>query len=143
MQIIRFFKNYWFSILMALFFVVTTLYFIVVFMSPRYDLQRRGFIPCTEKLAAELETCNKSITCTLEAILTDNMCNAKVILQGFNLWVSGKQSTPWNNYIFEPELPPLSNDDNAEIEEFYKANPNLVEDMSQLKKMNKELEQND
>lgn len=119
-------------------------YFTIVFISPRYDLQRRGFIPCTEKLADSVEKCGRNnILCTLGAIWTDNMCNISVIWQGLNKWVRGEQSTPWSNYIFEPEIATEPAENNEELQKFYQENPNLYQDMQELKRLNKEQEEND
>ena len=135
----RFWKEHWFSLLMSLFLFCAITYFVIVFISPRYDIQRRGFVPCTEELADNVELCGKdNVLCILSAIGTDNLCNLKVIAKGFQNWLDGEQSTPWSNYIFVPELPKNMSDEHEQTEEFYSINQELLQDMQNLKKLNKE-----
>lgn len=135
----HFWKKYWFSLLMSIFILCAITYFIVVFISPRYDIQRRGFVPCTEQLADEVEICGQNnILCILAAIGNDNLCNIKVIVKGFSNWLVGEQNTPWSNYIYTPEVPQYTSDNEEEREDFYRAEPELIQDMKNLKKLNKE-----
>lgn len=136
----RWLKEYWFSLLMSTFLLLAALYFILLFISPRYDLQRRGFIPCTERLAEAVADCRENkIACTMGAIWDNNLCDLGVIYNGLRDWVGGKQKYPWSNYLFEPELLSDRRDsDNPEVEEFYRQNPNLAEEMAKLKKLNEE-----
>ena len=135
----RFIKEYWFGITISIFLLCAVVYFVLVFVSPRYDLQRRGFVSCTEELASNVESCGRNSTlCTMGAIWADNVCNMQIIAQGFQNWINGEQETPWSNYIFEPELPQEVTDENTELENFYQENPNLYQDMQNLKKLNKE-----
>lgn len=134
-----FLKQHWFSLLMSIFILCAIAYFAVVFISPRYDIQRRGFVPCTETLADNIETCGQdNIICILGAIGTDNLCNLKVIVWGFKNWMSGEQNTPWSNYIFTPELPPNDSSASEETEDFQPIDQELIQDMQNLKKLNKE-----
>ena len=134
-------RRYWFSACMSIFLLGAFLYFIIVFTSPRYDIQRRGFVPCTEKLAIDIENCGKNnILCILGSIGKDNICNIQVIGHGMSAWLQGEQRTPWANYIFEPELPTQPQTTDEGIEEFYQENPNIHQEMQQLKKLNKEQE---
>ncbi len=135
----NFFKHNWFGIFAALLILSGFALFLIVLFSPRQDNQNRGFIPCTEEMAVKLLDCDKQIMCTLQAILNNSLCDAKVIGKGFSLWLKGEQNTPWANYFFEPDLE-TSAELPQEVEEFYKENPNLHQDMLRLQKMHEELQ---
>jgi len=78
---------------------------IVLYIAPRQDAQNRGFIPCTKQLVIELSACERGqIKCPLRHLWSDMRCNVGVIYAGINGWISGKQSTPWANYLFVPEV---------------------------------------
>ena len=101
----RWLKDHWFGLLMSIFLLLAAVYFILIFISPRYDLQRRGFIPCTERLAEAVADCRENkIVCTMGAIWDNNLCDLGVIYDGLRDWAGGKQKYPWSNYLFEPEL---------------------------------------
>lgn len=135
----NFIKHNWFGILAGALILSGFALFLIVLFSPRQDNQKRGFIPCTEQMAAELFDCRKDVSCSLGAILDNSLCDIKVIVSGIKLWVAGEQSTPWANYFFvpeeisQPELP-------QEVEEFYKENPNIYQEMQKLKALNQQLE---
>ena len=42
-----FLKHHWFGLILSLFMLAYLLVFVLVLLSPRYDMQKRGFIPCT------------------------------------------------------------------------------------------------
>ena len=135
----RFLRQYWFSLLMSVFLLCAIAYFAVVFVSPRYDMQHRGFVPCTKQLATNVEACGQGkVLCILGTIGTDNLCNLKVIAKGFKNWLAGEQNAPWSNYIFTPELPQNPSPDEEETEEVYTIDQDLLQDMEKLKKLNKE-----
>lgn len=135
----RFWKKHWFSLLMSIFMLCAIVYFAVVFISPRYDMQGRGFVPCTTELATKVEACGQGkVFCILGAIGIDNLCNLKVIGKGFKNWVNGEQKTPWSNYIFTPEVPQNLSVNDEEAEEIYPLEQDLLQDMQNLKKLNKE-----
>ena len=77
----------------------------MLMLSPKQDLQKRGFIPCTEQFVLNVSDCTRGeMICPLKYLWQDTACNTKVIFEGFGAWVKGKQPTPWSNYLFEPEL---------------------------------------
>lgn len=76
---------------------------IVMFLSPRQDVKKRGFIPCTEELVYNLSGCESGkMSCTMGYLWDDMKCNVKVVLNGLGAWAKNEQSTPWANYLFEP-----------------------------------------
>ena len=135
----NFIKHNWFGILAGALILSGFALFLIVLFSPRQDNQKRGFIPCTEQMAAELLDCKQEVSCSLVAILENSLCDMKVILSGIKLWASGEQSTPWTNYFFVPEEVPQA-ELPQEVEEFYKENPNIYQEMQELKALNQQLE---
>ena len=136
-----FIKKHWFGVVatfvVAIFFVL----FVLILVSPRQDLQRRGFIPCTEALAEQVLNCKKyKISCMLSATVKNSWCDMKVVGRGFNNWIRGKQPAPWSNYIFEPELPADEYFDNEAKAEYFKHYPDIAAEMQNLKKLSEELE---
>jgi len=110
---------------------------IIIVSSPREDLQKRGFIPCTETMIAELHDCEGIVWCTVKAILKNAACDFKVIKKGFGGWLRGEQETPWANYLFAAE----KEDDFEEIlRQFYDENPDIAGEMRRLKELHEELE---
>lgn len=87
------------------FFVLFVIYMVTMLvLSPKQDLQKRGFIPCTEQFVLNVAECNRGeMVCPLKYLWQDTMCNASVILEGFGSWIKGKQNAPWSNYIFSAE----------------------------------------
>ena len=141
----RWFKEYWFGLFMSVFTLIAVLYVTIIFISPRYDIQRRGFIPCTEKLAQNIAACpDGALFCTMQAILNNNLCDMEVIGQGVKNWLNGKQDKPWSNYIFEPELiGGLPGNDDPDLEEIYQQHSNFAEEMAKLKQLEQEQQQNE
>lgn len=137
----NFIKQHWFGALITLILLFSAILFVIVVLSPRYDNQKRGFIPCTETMADELLACSNKSFCMLGAVLNNSVCDAKVILNGLGDWVKGKQPAPWSNYFFTPDLTP-DEETEAGVAEFYQDNPNLREEMERLKQLNQKLEQN-
>lgn len=98
------FKIIFYTLLGTLFFGVLYLT-TVMYMSPRQDAKERGFIPCTKELVVALQMCQAgSLGCPFRLLVKDMGCNIGVVGTGFADWVKGKQSTPWANYLFEPQL---------------------------------------
>lgn len=119
--------------------IVPMVFFALIMMSPRQDIHKRGFIPCTEQLVENFTACNGKTLCMCGTVLQNTHCDFKVIFQGFGNWMDGQQPTPWANYIFEPVL--LEEEEMTEdLQEFYDNNPDLDQQMQELKKLNKELE---
>lgn len=131
-----FLRYYWFGLLMSFILLIGFLFFLLVILSPRYDSQKRGFIPCTEELAQNLASCKaeNKYSCGIKHILKHSWCNVQVIGQGFSAWWQGKQQTPWANYIFEPE--------NAEVqpENFFEPGRHPDMELKHLQKLNEEIE---
>ena len=137
----KFIKHNWFGIIAGILILSGFALFLIVLFSPRQDNQNRGFIPCTEEMAVRLLDCNKKVGCTLKAVLNNSLCDASVIGKGFSLWLKGEQTTPWANYFFEPDL----NSETKipqEVEDFYKENPNMHQDMLRLQKLHEDLQKN-
>lgn len=139
----KFFKKYWFVILVSLFIAVYLTVFLLVLFSPKTDKLNRGFIPCTKKMAEEiLRDETKSSWNLVKIIIKNTYCDTTVVFNGLSDWVKGKQSTPWANYFFEPEEDGYIDADNEELINFYKENPYISKDMEELDKQRQELEQN-
>ena len=94
--------------------IVCLIYSLVVVMSPHSDGQMRGFAPCTYELAINLshQGGQSKVWGVAGAVTKANLCYIGVIRNGVELWVKGKQPTPWANYMYEPE--PFYEDENAE-----------------------------
>lgn len=109
------------------FFVLAVCYLTtVIFLSPRQDAIKRGFIPCTEKFVADLNNCQRgSIGCLFKYLGADIKCNIYVVGNGFKQWVSGKQKTPWANYLFVPLT-------TAELDKQLPYEGNVLQDMENL-----------
>lgn len=128
-------KKHWFSILMLSLIVLFVVFFTLIALSPKQDLKKRGFIPCTEALVQEMINCQNQKWCGFKVIINNSLCDLKVIGQGLHLWIKGQQPAPWSNYIFEPEL-----FQDQELKEFYDQNPNLEAQMQNLILLNEDLE---
>lgn len=116
--------------------------FVLVLLSPRQDLQERGFIPCTKQLAASLLDCqeNSKFGCFLGAITQNTFCDIGVVAKGFEEWAKGAQSTPWSNYIFVPELIDANDESEQDRLEYLRNNAGTLQEMLKLEKLNKELD---
>lgn len=138
-------RNY-FGIIIVIFILLSAMFFTIIIISPKEDTQKRGFVMCTEKFVTNASQCkDKAFSCISKHIWYDFTCNLSVISDGFSLWVSGEQEKPWSNYIYEPDLLShnidLYNQDG--IETLYEENPNILEDMQQVRLLNKEMEKKD
>ena len=112
---------------LILFCIVGTAIYLttVLIISPKNDLKNRGFIACTKSLVFNLGECKSGETgCVFNSFYQDTSCNLGVIADGFSAWIKGEQSTPWANYIFEPEW-------QEESENPYVGNPK--EDMENMR----------
>lgn len=98
-------REYWFGGLMALFVLVFLLFVAVVAAAPHNDAKMRGFAPCTYTMAEELSKASgeRKVWEVMTAVGKGYVCYAGVMRQGAELWVAGKQPTPWANYMFEPD----------------------------------------
>ena len=119
----RFFHLLYYFLL--IFLVLVVIYMSVMLaISPKNDMQKRGFIPCTEKLVIDVSSCERGkMLCPLKYLWQDMECNMLVIADGLGNWVRGKQNRPWSNYLFEPDL---ALEDDVEYE------GNIVADMADL-----------
>ena len=131
-------KNHWFGMIVSLFVLWFFIVFVLVLLAPKQDLQKRGFISCTETMETEVAACNSQKTCMLKSILKNTSCDSKVIFDGIKNWVKGEQKTPWQNYMFEPEVKKEVLDE--ELQDFYAKNKDLSKEIEELKKKNMELE---
>lgn len=89
-----FLKHHWFGLILSLFMLAYLLVFVLVLLSPRYDMQKRGFIPCTEAMAERLIDCDNGAWCMLKTIVRNGWCDAEVIGGGFRMWLRGEQKRP-------------------------------------------------
>ena len=94
--------------------IVCLIYSVIVVMSPHSDGQMRGFAPCTYELAINLsqQGGQSKVWGVAGAVTQANLCYIGVMRNGVELWVKGKQPTPWANYMYEPE--PFYEDGNIE-----------------------------
>lgn len=137
-----FLKHHWFGLILSLFMLAYLLVFVLVLLSPRYDMQKRGFIPCTEAMAERLIDCDNGAWCMLKTIVRNGWCDAEVIGGGFRMWLRGEQKTPWAKYLFEPEQPRPDDEPEADesLREFYAQTPDIEASMQNLRRLNRELE---
>ena len=138
-----FIKKNWFGIFVTFLVLIGMVVSILVFISPKQDAKRRGFIPCTENFVISFNSCDKDsqYTCLLKEILKNSWCDAKVIGEGMSLWVKGEQSAPWSNYIFKPVLTPQPSSEEIDENFYDEPDEDMIFDMQKLKKLNEELEE--
>ena len=137
----NFISKYWFGLTTGLIIFIFCMLFILVLLSPRQDIQKRGFIPCTEAMAEKMLACEKNkVFCMLSAVIQNSWCDMKVVGHGIKYWIGGHQSTPWENYIFIPEYPEDEFFDAKAKAEYLEKTPDIEAEMQRLHKLNKELE---
>ena len=130
----KFFKWLYYYCL-ALFSIFMVYMCAVLAFSPRTDALERGFIPCTQRLVEQLTACRRGeVGCALGRLWQDMQCNVSVVFDGFGAWIKGKQTTPWENYLFEPVLVSSLDEDLSQY-------PDLKKDALQLQKQYRQLEQ--
>ena len=130
-------KKYGFeTVIVTLFACIVT----ILLLSPRQDLDNRGFIPCTNDLMENLIDCKRKVFCSINAILTNTKCEIDIIHKGIKLWIDDKQPYPWSNYIFKPKLPSSIYIDEEAVKEYLKEYPNVKDDMEKLHLLRKDLE---
>ena len=136
-----FLRNHWFGLLIGTVTFVFMILFVLILLSPRQDARRRGFIPCTETMAEKLLSCSgNKLGCLFSAITANSWCDIKVVGRGLSGWISGKQRTPWSNYIFVPEISADAFFDENARKAYLKISPDIRSEMRQLQKLNEELE---
>jgi hypothetical protein len=133
-------KRYWFEVVMILLVTLFLGVVTVLLLSPKQDVDNRGFIPCTKALMDNLFDCDRKILCSIKAVLTNTKCEISVIHDGIKLWINDKQDYPWSNYIFEPKLPSSAYIDDEAVKEYLKEHPNVKADMENLHLLRKDLE---
>lgn len=143
-RFLGFFKEYWFGMLTSLILLVGFLFFLLVLLSPRQDIQKRGFIPCTETLAQNILNCptDTKYRCIFAEIMQNSWCDIKVIGTGLTSWIQGRQSTPWANYIFRPEVYPADQNRDELDAEFYNSSAHPELDLLKLQQLNEIIEKN-
>lgn len=134
----NFIKYHWFGLIMSIMIALFFMQFFIVLIAPHHDIQKRGFVSCTETMAQEVESCTDKHFCILRAVTANAFCDSKVIIDGLSLWVKGEQPRPWNNYWFAPEYPQEEMDEG--MAEYYQENPDILQQMNKLKQQNQELE---
>lgn len=144
-KILNFVQRWWFTGLIILIISFGIVFSALILISPRQDNLNRGFIPCTQEMASGMLSCpeNGKMRCFAGYVLKNVWCDAKVVGRGMKLWAEGKQDSPWSNYIFKPDLRPLDDEgnpvDDEELQEFYRQNPNMHQDMKNLIKLHNQL----
>ena len=135
----QFIKTHWFGLSISIFVIYFLSVFLVVMISPHQDEQKRGFVPCTESMAEKLHECEAQKMCVLKVVTENTFCDIGVINEGFRLWITGKQSNFWSNYMFSPQAKNIEEND-RELEEFLKENPDFGSQMNELSILREELE---
>lgn len=121
----RFFKIFYYCAL-VLFVAAVSYLAVMLYIAPRQDALKRGFIPCTEKMVINISDCERgSIGCPMKFLWQDTKCNIAVIAEGFAAWANGTQKTPWANYLFEPVAL-------AEIDEDIPYNGSVAHDVEEM-----------
>ena len=137
---IKFIKHFWFHIFITFLLLCFVGIAVLILLSPKQDMKRRGFVPCTEEMIEDLLNCNRRFLCSSRAIIENNLCVAQVIRIGFSDWVKGKQPRPWSNYIFKPELYSDSFIDQEEVKKYLETHPDVKIEMERLHRMRKDME---
>ena len=136
----NFIKHYWFGSFIGLLLFCFVCVVVLILLAPKQDIQRRGFIPCTEKMIERLFDCDKKIWCSAKVIVRNSGCVFRVIGDGFSDWLKGKQPMPWSNYIFEPELFPEGFVDEEARQEYLSKYPDTKKEMERLHRLRKDIE---
>jgi len=102
--LVKFVRLHWFGLLLSVFVVLFMLFTAVVASAPHNDAKMRGFTPCTYHMAQELgqDTSHKMIN-IFKIVNSGYLCYFQVVGEGVKLFISGKQQTPWANYLFKAE----------------------------------------
>lgn len=128
----------------TLFVSVFVILAVLLVISPKVDLENRGFVSCTNKFIKDIEICSvkeskyRMIVCGFEAVTDNTLCDFKIVGEGISKWAKGKQKTPWENYLYEPKLPVTKNDmfDNSAD----KIDPEFEKLVLEHKKLNSEID---
>ncbi len=132
------FKRDWFYVVAGLVAVFFVLLFLLLLIAPKQDARNRGFAACSQQLLQRLEQCEHRLWCSGRVIVATSRCDIAVVWQGFFDWIDGKQPYPWSNYIYEPEIVSLVDEDARR--EYLKQYPDTKQEMEKLHILRKELE---
>lgn len=143
----NFLKKHWFGFLIFIIVFVYVAMILIVVSAPRQDKHDRGFIKCTKAMMNELAACpqERRTGCIMKGVIKNNLCDFKIIYDGAAGWIQGKQPRPWSNYFFAPELETETDetptDQQEELKEFYRQNPDIKNQMELLNQERLKLEQ--
>ena len=108
-------KDYWFIFLCGAVVGVFFLFSLIIAFAPHIDQKQRGFTPCTYQMAEAFQmTENLGLWQTAAIINKGYACYAGVMWQGWKAYVHREQKTPWENYMFEPELEAIPFEEDGE-----------------------------
>lgn len=138
----KFLKTHWFGILLSCWFLLLSLFVVIVILSPHHDAENRGFAYCTHGLIEKIGNCENAGLCVAGAILHNTWCDIGIIKQSFVDWLDDKHRYPWSGYIFKPELPVAQSAyfDENEIKEYMQEYPDTAQEMEKLKQLRKDME---
>jgi hypothetical protein len=126
---------------------------VLLVISPKQDLENRGFISCSNQFIENVEKCNlidskyRTVICGLDAVVKNTICDFKVVGEGASKWFSGEQTTPWANYLYEPKLQvnkdyifdDVSDEIDPEFEKLIIEHKKLSQDIDNIKENDSEL----
>lgn len=128
----QFIKKHFIGLTFSIIIFMFILLYAIVLFSPKHDLQKRGFVQCTDNIASDISQCGKGINfCLIKSVLKGTQCDINIIYTGLKDWIKNKQEYPWSNYYFEPELEVI--EDNEDLRQFYEENPNIKYEMQRLR----------
>lgn len=136
----QFIKNHWFGLFISLFMLYFLGVFFIVMIAPHQDEQKRGFVPCTEKMAEKLHDCDSKKICVLDVVIKNTFCDIRIINQGIMNWVKGKQPSPWASYLFTTPKSAEQIQEDKEWQEYTGEKPNFDAQMNELDTKRQELE---
>lgn len=141
----KYLKKHWFGFLIFIIVFIYVSMILLVVSAPRQDLHDRGFIKCTKAMMSELASCpQESRTgCIFKGVIENNICDFQIIFDGVGKWINGEQPRPWSNYLFEPDLPLIAQETQRQedLEEFYRQNPDIKNQMELLNQERLKLEE--
>lgn len=101
---VKFLKEHWFGFILSFLVFVFLIFSIVITVAPHNDAKMRGFTPCTYQMAQDInQTEDIKFMDVLVIVSSGYGCYFAVIKDGIKDYFSGKQPTPWANYLFVPE----------------------------------------
>ena len=118
---VKFFREYWFGFLIGCCFFIFIGFAILVMVAPHSDAKMRGFTPCTYNMAKNLSASPQvKMRDVFSQINKTYWCYLGVIYEGGKNFFTGKQESPWSNYLFESEIIEINEfeGDDVEIEPY-------------------------